>query len=74
MSIKLPFNVSHAVQVTVAVLSAAAAAGTQVLTALVGIIPADTAAAITSILATIAAVAGFIQKSEPLIDAEFHGE
>lgn len=68
MSIKLPFNVSHAVQVVVAILSAVAAVGTQTLTALTGIVPANTAAILTSILATIAAIAGFIQKAEPLID------
>lgn len=68
MSIKLPFNVSHAVQVVVAVLSAVAAVGTQTLTALTGIIPEHTSAVITSVLATVAAIAGFIEKSEPFIE------
>lgn len=68
VSIKLPFKVSHAVQVAVAILSAIAAIGTQTVTALTGVIPTDVAAAVTSVLATIAAIAGFIQKAEPLIE------
>lgn len=68
MAIKLPFKPSRAAQATVAVLGAVSAVGTQVLHALTGFLPPDWAAIVTSALAVVAAVAGFVQTAEPLID------
>ena len=68
MSIKLPFKPSRAAQATVAFLSAVSAIGTSVLHAVSGFLTPDWAAAITSGLAVVAALSGFVQTSEPLID------
>lgn len=68
MSIKLPFDLSKDAQAAVAILSAGGAIGAQLLTQLNGILPASWAAVITSVLAVVAGIAGFIEKSEPLID------
>lgn len=68
MSIKLPFKPSRAAQATVALLSAVGAAGTSILHAASGFLTPDWAAAITSGLTLIAAIAGFVQTAEPLID------
>ncbi|OIN79362.1 hypothetical protein BMG05_18430 [Mycobacterium malmoense] len=55
-------------QATVAVLSAVGAAGTVLLHDLAGFLPAGWAAGISSVLAVLAAVAGFIEHEEPVID------
>lgn len=68
MSIKLPFKPSRAAQAAVAFLGAFGAAGTSILHAASGFLTPDWAAAITSGLTVIAALAGFIQTAEPLID------
>lgn len=68
MSIKLPFKPSRAAQATVAFLSAVSAVGTQALHEFAGFLPNDWTAVITSGLAVIAAVAGFVKTAEPLID------
>lgn len=67
MPIKLPFKLSHAAQATVAFLSAVAAIGTQILHDAAGFLPNGWTAVITSTLAVVAAIAGFIEKAEPLI-------
>ncbi|TDH57562.1 hypothetical protein E2F47_01995 [Mycobacterium eburneum] len=67
-SIKLPFAPSKAAQAVVAVLSAIGAAGTAILHDTSGVLPPNWATTITSVLAVIAAVSGFLQKAEPLID------
>ncbi|PIJ36722.1 hypothetical protein BMW24_003380 [Mycobacterium heckeshornense] len=67
MSIKLPFAPSKAAQAVVAILTTVGAVGTTLLHDLGGVLPASWAAAITSGLAVIAGVAGFIRKAEPLI-------
>jgi hypothetical protein len=68
MSIKLPFKPSKAAQAAVAFLSAVSAVGTQALHTFAGFLSPEWAAAITSGLAVIAAVAGFVRTAEPLID------
>lgn len=68
MAIKLPFKPSKAAQATVAFLSAVSAVGTQLLHTCAGFLSPDWAAALTSGLAVIAALAGFVQTAEPLID------
>ena len=67
MSIKLTINIPHTVQFVVAILSAVAAVGTQVLADTHDIVPEGWAAPITSILTSIAAVAGFLKKAEPIL-------
>ncbi|BBZ09842.1 MULTISPECIES: hypothetical protein [Mycobacterium] len=68
MSIKLPFKPSKAAQAAVAVLAATGSVGTYALHEFAGILPETWAGAISSGLAVIAAVAGFIKTAEPLID------
>ena len=68
VSIKLPFNISHVVQAIVAVLSSVGAIGTQILQDTNGILPDGVAAAVSSLLTVIAAIAGFLKKAEPVID------
>lgn len=68
MAIKLPFNLSKATQAVIATLSAVGAAGTAILHAWAGFLSPDVSATVTSILAGVAAVAGFLTKAEPIID------
>ena len=68
MSIKLPFKPSQAAQGAVAFLSAVGAVGTQLLHTFGHVLSPDQAAAVTSGLAIIAALAGFIKTAEPIID------
>jgi hypothetical protein len=67
MSIRLPFTPSRAAQATVAVLAATGATGTYALQQFAGILPASWAGAISSVLAVIAGIAGFIKEAEPVI-------
>jgi hypothetical protein len=68
MAIRLPFKPSKAAQAAVAVLSAVSVVGVSVLHSVSGFLSPDWAAAITSGLAVVAAVAGFIRTAEPIID------
>lgn len=70
MALKLPFNinVSKDAQAAVAFLSVVGAVGTQILHDTSSFLPNTWAAGVTSVLAVIAAVAGFIEKVEPVID------
>lgn len=61
-------TIPHIVQVVIAVLSAVAAIGTQIVHTVGGLLPAGVAAVITSLLTGVAAVAGFLRKEEPEID------
>ena len=66
--IKVPFNVPHIVQVAIAVLSALAVIGVQVVGDVKDVLPAPWTAGLTSFFAVVAAVAGFLKKAEPIID------
>lgn len=61
-------NLSHDAQILVAFLSSVGVIGTQVLHAVGGMLPGNWVAIITSVLATVAGIAGFIKRNEPLID------
>lgn len=66
--IKIPFNVPHAVQATIAVLSAVAAIGTEALHSSSGLLPQSWVAPLAAFFTLLAAVAGFLKKAEPAID------
>jgi hypothetical protein len=68
MAVKLPFSLSKTAQAVVATLAAVSSAGTQILHAWAGFLPPNWSIAVSSVLAAIAAVAGFIQKAEPILD------
>jgi hypothetical protein len=61
----MKLNLSRDAQITVAVLSAIGAVGTTLVHDFGGLLPTGWAAAITSVLAVVAAVAGFIKGVEP---------
>jgi hypothetical protein len=67
MSIKLPFKPSAAAQAAVAFLGATGAVGTYALHEYAAFLPASWSVAVSSALALVAGVAGFIEKAEPLI-------
>lgn len=68
MALKLPFDVPAAVQATIAVLGVVGAAGTEILHDVSGFLSPGWATGISSVLAVIAGIAGFLQKTEPLIN------
>ncbi|ORV92820.1 hypothetical protein AWC11_07415 [Mycobacterium interjectum] len=66
MSIRLPFKPSKAAQAVVAIAAALGAVGTELLAP--GVLPDGWSKYVASALTVIAAIAGFIQREEPLIE------